>query len=347
MTIGGDLIDRAEIFDEADLDAALARFDALRPQARQPHNAASRVWESFQASLAANDRTRSLAIAAEDIVSDDRRPIVGAGIQRGRDVNVADMRAFVDIGIDVMTSTVIATRGERLVLDRVRLSARDQAPEPFYTEVLRVLEIDADNRIAACIAFAPDDIDAAFEELDARYLAGEAAAHSRTWSVIAGAYTGFNRHESPSTTTDSVFIDHRPLVTMEAVDLAVPIRAVWDITPDTSIYIDEVHRLSELGAVVTQVLKGTSPAGFNAEWRTINLLTVKGDLLSRCECFDEASIDSALARLEELHPPTPRLENAASRADHRFFACSGRVTGRPSPTKSWPKTVSSTIAAAW
>ena len=35
-----------------------------------------------------------------------------------------------------------------------------------------------------------DDIDAAFEELDARYLAGEAAAHAHTWSVIAEAYAG-------------------------------------------------------------------------------------------------------------------------------------------------------------
>ena len=34
--------------------------------------------------------------------------------------------------------------------------------------------------------FDLDDIDAAFEELDARYLAGEAAAHAHTWSVIAG-----------------------------------------------------------------------------------------------------------------------------------------------------------------
>ena len=204
-----------------------------------------------------------------------------------------------------MTSTVIATRGERLVLDRVRLSARNQAPEPFYTEVLRVLEIDADNRIAACVAFAPDDIDAAFAELDARYLAGEAAAYWQTWSVIAGAYAGFNRHELPSTTTDSVYIDHRPVVTRDAVDLAVPVRAVWDITPDTSIYVDEVHRLSQLGAVVTQVLKGTSPEGFDAEWRTIMLVTVKGDLLNRCEIFDEADRDAALARFDVLDRPAP------------------------------------------
>ena len=88
-------------------------------------------------------------------------------------------------GSRTSTSTVIATRGERLVLSRVRFSGRDQRPEAFHAEVLDIVEIDADNRIAARVVFDLDDIDAAFEELDARYLAGEAAAHAHTWSVIA------------------------------------------------------------------------------------------------------------------------------------------------------------------
>ena len=81
-----------------------------------------------------------------------------------------------------MTSTVIATRGERLTLGRFLISTDDQGPNAFHNDVLGIAEINADNRIAACVMFDVDDIDAAFEELDARYLAGEAAAHSRTWS---------------------------------------------------------------------------------------------------------------------------------------------------------------------
>ena len=63
--------------------------------------------------------------------------------------------------------------------------------------MLSIVEIDADERIRRVIVFDPDDIDAAFAELDARYLAGEAAAHAHTWSVIAGAYAALNRHEVP------------------------------------------------------------------------------------------------------------------------------------------------------
>ncbi len=108
-----------------------------------------------------------------------------------------------------MTSVVIATRGERLALSRIRASGRDQRPEAFHTEALGIVEINADNRIVARVVFDLDDIDAAFEELDARYLAGEAAAYAHTWSVIAGAYAALNRHELPATTPDWVNIDHR------------------------------------------------------------------------------------------------------------------------------------------
>ncbi len=166
--------------------------------------------------------------------------------------------------------------------------------------------------------FDLDDIDAAFEELDARYLAGEAAAHAHTWSVIAEAYAAFNRHELPATTPDWVNIDHRRAIAFAPGDLTAYIRAAWDIAPDFSIYIEAVHRLSDLGAVVTQAAHGTSQEGFDAEWRKITLLTVDGDLINRCELFDEADLDAALARFDELSRPTPRLENAASRVDDRF-----------------------------
>ncbi|MEO6793159.1 MAG: hypothetical protein ABI253_00145 [Mycobacterium sp.] len=47
--------------------------------------------------------------------------------------------------------------------------------------------------------FDPDDIHAALAELDARYLAGEAAAHAHTWSLVTDAYAAFNRREFAAT----------------------------------------------------------------------------------------------------------------------------------------------------
>jgi hypothetical protein len=89
-------------------------------------------------------------------------------------------------------------------------------------------------------------------------------------------------------------------VANDASDLTANIRATWELM-DVSIYIAEsVHRLSELGAVVTQTLKGTSKEGLDVEYRMIDIFTVEGDLLTGVEVFDEVDLDAALARFDEL-----------------------------------------------
>src|SRR6478736_2733978 len=106
---------------------------------------------------------------------------------------------------------------------------------------------------------------AAFDELDARYLAGEAATHAHTWSLVAGAYAALNRRELPATTPDWVNIDHRRAIAFAPGELAAYMHATWDLAPDVKVYIEAVHRLSNLGAVVTQAVRGTSDEGFEAE----------------------------------------------------------------------------------
>ena len=315
LAAGGDGLKRCELFDEADIDTALARFDELHAQTRRLENAASRVVERFQACFAARDWDSMAEMVAEDMCNDDRRPVVNAGLRRGRDAEIANLRALVDLGVTNTTSVFIATRGERLALCRIRLSGRDKWPEAFQTEVLNIIEIDADNRITSRIWFDLDDIDAAFEELDARYLAGEAAEYAQTWSVIANSRATFQRGESAATTQDWVITDHQPVSAMVDTDnMAAYVHAVWDTTPDLVIRTEAVHRLSSRAAVITQTACGTSREGFDAEWRYIMLLTVIGDRISRNEVFDEVDLDAALARFEELCPTTPQLENAASRA---------------------------------
>ena len=130
-----------------------------------------------------------------------------------------------------------------------------------------------------------------------------------TWSVIAGVYAAFNRHELPPTTPDWVNIDHRSLVTIEPGDMAAFIRAVLDQLPNVDIYMEAVHRLTDLGAVVTHAAHGVSQEGFDAEWRMLFIYTVEGDLVSRFEIFDEADLDAALARFDEISRPTPHVES--------------------------------------
>ena len=177
--------------------------------------------------------------------------------------------------------------------------------------------------------FDPEDIDAAFAELDARYLAGEASTYARTWSLVAAAFDAINRHEFPELTPDWVNIDHRRGATFAAGDMTAYLNDLLDDTPDINVYSEAVHRLNNLGAVIAQVGHGTSEQGLQAEWREIGIFAFDGDLLSRYELFDAADLVTALAKFDELSRPSPQLENAASQRIGASKNASRRATGTP------------------
>ena len=86
-------------------------------------------------------------------------------------------------------------------------------------------------------------------------------------------------------------------------------------------YVETVHRLTDLGAVTTHVTKATSQEGFDAEWRITSFFIVGGDRVNRYEIFDEDDLEAALAGFEELSRPAARLENAATQVYDRLNSC--------------------------
>src|ERR1700743_1908201 len=225
---------------------------------------------------------------ADDYYCDDRRRVVNAGVRQGRDAAIEDLRVAAEIGLLKDTSSgIIATRGSRLFLGRTRGLGRDQRPEDFHIEALNVIEIDPKQRIAAQVLFDPDDIDAAFEELDARYLAGEAAAHAHTWSVIAKSYASIRQQELPAISPGAMFVDHRRAAAFGATDLSAYIRAGYDLGQAVRPYAEAVHRLSDLGAVFSYAAHGVSHEGFDAEWQGIDIPTIDGGMVHGCEFFRE------------------------------------------------------------
>src|SRR6185312_7232281 len=275
----------------AELDAQHARFEAEQPQERRLENAATQVFERYFEHFATRDWDVMAETLCDDFLTDDRRRMVNAGVRHGRQAEIANMRSFAEIGILNITSTAIAIRGERLFLGRHYPSVHDWADPSSY--VVGVVEIDSDNRISAHIMFDADDIDAALEELDARYLAGEAAPYANTWSVITAGHAALNRRELPALTLDCVSIDHRRGPAFAPGEGIEYLRAGVELDQDIQTYVEVVHRLSELGAVCTHAGHGVSHEGFNAEWRGVNLLTVDGGMVNRCEVFDEADVDAA------------------------------------------------------
>ena len=224
------------LFDIEDMDAALAeldaqhaRFEEERPQARRLENAATGVYERLHAYFAARDWDAITEILNEDYYGEDRRSVVGAGIRRGPDAAIEDYRSAADIEVTDARSDAIATRGARLALTYARYSRSDKEPEAFHVDFLQLVELDAVQRITALIVFDLEDIDAAIAELDARYIAGEAAAYAHTWSVITAGHAALNRHELPPTTPDCVSIDHRRGAAFAPGDLIEYFRAGWEL----------------------------------------------------------------------------------------------------------------------
>ena len=211
LTVDGDLINRCEIFDEADLDAALARFDELNRPAPRLENAATRVTERFQAYFAARDWDAMAEITGRRHLhrrSSSRGERRDPTRSRCRDREHAGNRRSRGRRSPRRTSLRPAGNASRSVVSACRVATSE--PEAFHTETLNIVEIDADNRIAARVTFDLDDIDAAFEELDARYLAGEAAAsRAHVVGYHAGPTPGSIERELPATTQDWVNVDHR------------------------------------------------------------------------------------------------------------------------------------------
>ena len=307
---------RVEVYDEDDVDAALARFEELRPEARRLQNAASQAYERIFAWFAARDWDAMADIVADEFSSEDRRRVVNAGVRHGRDAGIADMRAIADVGFTLTMVSVLTTRGGGLALLRVRAAGPD--PGAIKNDALNLVEVDADGRVVASIVFDLDDFDSATAELDARYLAGEAARYAQTWSVISSAYAAMNRREVFATTPDWVNIDHRRVTKIAPGELIANFRASWELAPDLTIRLEAVHRLNSRGAVITVAARGNSTEGFGAEWRMIGLYTVRGELIDRAELFDEEDLGAAVARFDQLSQQVPRLENAASQAYERF-----------------------------
>ncbi|MCP3811848.1 hypothetical protein NLX62_05825, partial [Mycobacteriaceae bacterium Msp059] len=305
-------------FDEADLDAALARFEELSGPAPRSENTACLVTRHFFAEVAENNWDTVTEMLAVDYSGEDRRQVVGSGTRQDREAAVASTRVVADLLFTVDALVMIATRGDRLVLSRARYSRREDKTDEYVVEVLGVVEIGADGRITALVTFDLDDIKAAFSELDARYLAGEARAHARTWKVVTEGYVALNSREVTELAPDWINIDHRRAIGFAPGDMPAYIRATWDLASDMLVYIESVHRLSKVGIVVTHTATATSEQGFEAEWREIALLAVDGDLINRCELFDETDLDAALAKFDELGQQ-PRLGNRASQVYERYL----------------------------
>jgi hypothetical protein len=295
MTVAGGLITRIELFDVEAADAALARFEELRPDPlRIPPNAATQAARRWQEVITTEDWEGAEALLAPTVVLEDRRR--GFLMSGDRELLLASVR-LIGPTRPRISLTVVATAGERLVLQRVFVEGAYEEDSAFEVEFLEILEVDGDGRLVAVLEFDPDDRRAASRELLDRWGRSEAAYGLPVGSrrAVLDRDLVRLRAELPD---GIVFHDHRRIGAgrIEGADGYVAwIAALLEGSPDA--IMEHLYYV----AVETH--------GFLAVSHTFGTLAQGGEFESvfavvagpgRTELFELDDLDRARARFEEL-----------------------------------------------
>jgi ketosteroid isomerase-like protein len=315
--IRGDLLARIDVFDEDHLDDAFALFDELGPptvDADGPpplgprdgsvlENRCTRVMAEQIEHYQRGDFDAGAELYADDFVRFDRTRALQTE-DRGRDDILSYIRASVGVGYRRFEGVPIAIRGERLAL--MRWVVEDDTG--LVSERLSVYEIGEEGLIIRAVTFDTADLDAAFDELDDRYIAGEGApiadrihrmrkllkAHrDRDWDTWRESYAdGF------------VVVDHRPLGWGEirGVDefLRLTITLI-DVAPDARLFFTALHAVGRTCWLLEACGTGTNSEGGEVVLvHFFALQQFRDDEMNRMELFPLDQLDAAAARVAEL-----------------------------------------------
>jgi hypothetical protein len=332
------LYERVEVFEPDQEAAALARFDDLIGGARTPPreerfaNASTRLMERFVRATAARDWQSLADLFAPSLRFDDRRPLLR--IELPQESFLEQHRTLFDAPNARWATTSIATRGERLLLARLLFEGDvEGGGGALEIDHLSILEVGDDGRWSAVVLFEPNDLDAAYAELDARYETAEAAAYLPCWKSMQGFVRAVERRDWDAIialcAASLVEYDHRSLAvigtTRGAEAWAENFRTLADLSPDTIYRVDH-FRSAAGGYYVHGGWHGTREGGaYEIPLNAVIELDDRG-LIVRADIYDDDGVEAALARFAELAVATASphpFANAATRGFDRGLAALG------------------------
>ena len=214
------------------------------------------------------------------------------------------LQSFAEMGVSSVDLEPVALRGERLALMRVAFWVGESCVE-FYS----IGQTDEEGLGTDLVTFDLEDLDSAYAELDARYLAGEGAESADTvWPLFEG-FAAFNRQDWSA--VREVFadglqvIDNRPPPRMYAeVDgpdaFVVALKTIWELAAHVSIQTVTLHRMAHGALVQTTRTTTVMADGGEAENLFVAFVEVGHGQITRFEFFAEDDLDRATARFEEL-----------------------------------------------
>ncbi len=320
-TFAGDKIARAEVYPVERLDDALARFDELRPSPGVAiDNAAMRALYAMRDTVAGGDLSALAELLASDVVEDDRRIGIANVYQKDEVIETAKLMA--DEGAGRYDVVPIAVRGERLALGR-----QIHSLGPYVIELIKVLELDDDGKIRSMVEFDADDIDAAYRELDERYIFGEGAEHADVIRVYGALPRPINERRWSDVRTlladELVVRDHRPasLGDLSGQGWLDALRVLVETIPDFRATMPSYHAIAgdRYWVQMSNVATNSDGGAVDLSFQSVGL--VRDGRIVRHELFPDGAEDEARALFESLGPHAdgspPELENAATRATAR------------------------------
>ncbi|MHB8464606.1 MAG: nuclear transport factor 2 family protein, partial [Acidimicrobiales bacterium] len=326
----GGRITLIELFPADQIDVALGRYDELegrRPVLPLPPlNAAARASRRSLSAMVEHDRDQALACLAPGHVEDYRR----SGLRYLLSGPSAD-EVYEDIDvIRAIDVEAVATRGDRLTLDRWVIQGQVRDSGPFEMAMLRLVETDERELIARVVIFDSEDEPAALAELDAFYIAGEGAAFAATLDTSAAFVDAYSRRDWRQLRSlladDCVLVDHRlgGWGTLDKASVVAHTEGLIDLSADASMSVIAVLRVTAGGTATAIRERGTDANGGPFSMEYIAVECRSGDRVGRVELFSADQLDRALERFDELTaaPAVPEMPppNAAARALRREAA---------------------------
>jgi hypothetical protein len=208
-----------------------------------------------------------------------------------------------------MHAEPIAIRGSRLELTRECYRDTDEADRPIAVELLHVVELDDADLMRDIVSFDPDDLDDAFAELTARWIASGEVAYPELIEAVDRINATINRHDWDAVATHFVgadYVNHRQLAHAfdgTIADWLSSLQTTGSLLPNLWVELAEVLARCAIGIVGRMALRGRSTDGAAIEIPFVVLILLHGESVTRLEAFEEGQRELALARLQEFNRP--------------------------------------------
>ena len=307
-----------DTYDIEDRDGALARLAELAaPTRAEPHfeNAASRAWREVIAAWRGRDLERFAALQPGLHRYRDHRRLFQLDLDREGFLEFT--RPLLTLRSASAELELLATRGERLALMRFTLEMEDEVVGPSAIDSLLLIETDERGAITAYDRYEVDDQEAARAELEARWEAGEGAAHAHAaaWNVGFDAAVDRRDWVAAASFFAPAFVGNDERLagwgTLHGpTGFLVAAKTMVELAPDVRTRTQHL-RTSSRALLQDKVWFGTRDGGaFESPF--VGVIELDGDGRAlRMDLYDPHHLDRALARFEEIgaepnpHSPFP------------------------------------------